>query len=63
MRRAPAMTHSGLGSITVCATSTIAAAGSTIRFGTIRCSRSIAESATRTTQKTAATTASAVSPN
>ena len=44
-----------LGWSAVWATSTIAAAGSTIRFGMIRCSASVAEIATRTAQKKRAT--------
>ena len=43
-----------LGSRTICAASTINVEGSTIRSGTIRCSMSIAEIATRTQQKNAA---------
>ena len=49
-----ASVHSRLGSRTVCATSTITVAGSTMRSGTIRCSMSIAEIATSTQQKKAA---------
>ena len=52
----------GLGWSTVCAASTIAAAGSTTTFGTIRCSRSVAETATRAAQKKEATNASRVNP-
>src|SRR4029078_4230758 len=55
--------HSGLGFSAVCATSTIAAAGTTIRFGTILLSRSIALSTTTTTQKNEARKASPLRPN
>jgi hypothetical protein len=58
----PAITHSGDGSSAVCATSTIAAAGSTIRFGMMKRSMSIADTTTSTAQKNAATAASSVSP-
>src|SRR6185436_14065077 len=55
-------THSGLGSSTVCATSTTAAAGTTIRLGTIRWVRSVAVTATSTTQKNELTKASPLRP-
>ena len=46
----------------MCATSTTAAAGRTIRFGTIRCVMSVAVIATSTAQKKAARTALPESP-
>ena len=57
------MAHSGLGWIAVCAARIATAPGTTIRFGTIRCLRSIAETATSAAQKPDATAASHVSPN
>src|SRR6266496_4211619 len=60
--RAPSA-HSGLGSRAVCASSTSAAAGRTIRFGTIRCVMSVAVIATSTAQKNAATNALPERPN
>src|SRR5215212_3115411 len=58
----PAITHSGDGSETVRATSTIAAAGRTMLFGITPRSRSVTETATRTQQKNAAIAASTVRP-
>ena len=46
----------------VCATSATTADGTTMRFGTIRCWTSMAESATSTAQKPAASAAQAVAP-
>ena len=59
-RRRPRSPTRGWDAGRCCAASTIAAAGSTIRFGMTRYSRSVAETATRTRQKNAATAASAV---
>ena len=47
----PARAHSATGAGAVCAASTTAAAGSTIRFGMIRRSRSVTETATSAAQK------------
>src|SRR4051794_10893794 len=55
--------HSGEGWCAVCAASTIAAAGSTIRFGITCSSKSVTEIATSAAQNSEATAASAVSPN
>src|SRR5712691_3044412 len=55
--------HFGLCVNAVFAANTITAAGRTIRFGMILCSASIADTATSTQQKNAATAARAVSPN
>src|SRR5579862_2607638 len=60
---AEAIAHSGLGFTAVWAARTTTAAGMTIRFGMIRCSRSVAEIATRARQKKEATRASACRPN
>src|SRR4051794_27263310 len=54
--------HSGDGWSAVCAASTIAAAGSTIRFGITFRSKSVTEIATSAAQNSEATAASAVSP-
>ncbi len=58
----PASSHSGEGWSSVCAASTTAAAGRTIRFGMILRSRSVTETATSVAQKNEATAASQVSP-
>ena len=60
-RRAPTP---GSDASAVCAASTIdRRRAATMRFGTIRCSRSVAETATSAAQKNAATSASSVRPN
>src|ERR671937_2214214 len=58
-----AIAHCGLSVSAVFAASTTTAAGSTIRLGMIRCSASIADTATNTQQKNAATAALPVRPN
>ena len=55
--------HCGLGWIAVCAARMTTAAGRTMRLGMIPCSMSVAEIATRTRQKNAATSASGWRPN
>src|SRR5436305_10666023 len=55
--------HSGDGWRAVWAASTIAAAGSTIRFGITLRSRSVTDTATSAAQKSVATAASGLGPN